>query len=197
MTKPQSDTDANDLDITDEEAEQLLADAVEADEQDTSTERGTESTDRDDSGLRDELSKWKSLARKHEKSFKDTSARLKQYEDQGKSDLERLEERASTAESRAGTAESRAKALEIAMERAPEHATVAQIRAVAKRVRGDDEDALERDADELFELLAPESKVKVAGNRPKERLKGGSEPDEEVEETDPRKLAAQLPRRRG
>jgi hypothetical protein len=197
MTKPQSDTDDNDLDITDEEAEQLLADAVEADEQDTGTERTTESTDRDDSGLRDELSKWKSLARKHEKSFKDTSAKLKQYEDQGKSDLERLEERASTAESRAGTAESRAKALEIAMERAPEHATVAQIRAVAKRVRGDDEDALERDADELFELLAPESKApKVAGSRPKERLKGGSEPDEEVEETDPRKLAAQLPRRR-
>jgi len=32
-------------------------------------------------------------------------------------------------------------------------------------------------------------------SRPKERLRGGSEPDEDVEETDPRKLAAMLPRR--
>lgn len=198
MTKPQSDMDGteNGLDITDEEAERLLADAVEGDEQDTEGEPADKADLPDRRGdLRSEVDKWKSLARKHEKSYKDTSAKLKQYEDQGKTDLERWEERASTAEARAGTAESKAKALEIAMERAPEHATVAQIRAVAKRVRGEDDDALEADADELFELLVPKPAAKVGG-RPKERLKGGSEPDEEVEETDPRKLAALLPRRR-
>src|SRR5690606_14511719 len=115
---------------------------------------------------------------------------------------------------------SKAKALEIALDAAPPHASLAQVRAVAKRVRGADDDELLADAQELFELLAPapaEDKPasKVAGARPKPRLKGGTaepdeepeetdprlkggtaEPDEEPEETDPRKLAALLPRRR-
>jgi hypothetical protein len=195
MTRPDRD-DENDLGITDEEAKQLLADGT---ENESDAEPDSTRSDTDDSKLADELNKWKSLARKHEKQFKETSTKLAKYEDANKSDRERLEERASTAESRAGTAEAKAKALEIAIERAPEHATLAQVRAVAKRVRGDDDEALERDADELFGLLAPESKAaapKVAGARPKERLKGGSDPDEEPEENDPRKLAALLPRRR-
>jgi hypothetical protein len=199
MTKPNgSDTgpDDNDLGVTDDEAKQLL-DATDGDDSDDESKDGARS-DTDDSKLADELAKWKSLARKHEKDSKNHASKLKQYEDASKSDLERWEERATAAESRAGTAESKAKALEIAIERAPEHATLAQVRAVAKRVRGDDDEALEKDAEELFELLAPEPKTaaKVAGSRPKERLKGGADPDEEPEESDPRKLAAQLPRRR-
>lgn len=194
MTRSDTDGTENGHDNTDAEAERLPVDGVEGAE--------SESTDKADlpdrrGDLRSEADKWKALARKHEKAFKDSSARLKQYEDQGKTDLERWEERASTAEARAGTAESKARALEIAMERAPEHATVTQIRAVAKRIRGDDDGELEADADELFEFLAPEPKAAPkVGGRPKERLKGGSEPDEEPEETDPRKLAALLPRRR-
>lgn len=194
--EPGTGSDDTGIGVTDDEAKQLLntpGDGAGSDE----PKDGARS-DTDDSKLADELEKWKSLARKHEKSFKDTSSKLRQYEDASKSDLERWEERATTAESRAGSAEAKAKALEIAIERAPEHASLAQVRAVAKRVRGEDDDALEKDADELFELLAPEPKAasKVAGARPKERLKGGAEPDEEPEETDPRKLAALLPRRR-
>jgi hypothetical protein len=210
MTGPARDQNENDdLGVTDEEAEQLLADAVEADERDTgrSTELGGErssdqSTDRDDDKLQGEIQKWKSLARKHEGEAKKLGGRLKEYEDANKSDLERLQERAGTAESRADKAESMAKALQIAMDRAPEHATLAQVRAVAKRVRGDGDDAIEQDADELFELLVPvpDSEPKPGTKtpaRPKERLKGGTAaPDEEPEETDPRKLAALLPRRR-
>lgn len=215
MGKPRgpvpSDTDDDqndDLGVTDAEAEQLLADAVEADDESDSDSNsdsdGGDSgrSDTDDSKLADEVAKWKSLARKHEKDSKGYASKLKQYEDANKSDLERWEERATTAESRAGTAESKAKALEIAIERAPEHASLAQVRAVAKRVRGEDDEALEKDADELFELLAPASSSsepkpgEKTSARPKERLKGGADPDEEHEETDPRKLAAQLPRRR-
>lgn len=201
MTQPGRDENTGRLALNNEEAERLLNDTSDgSDEQTGNQDDQAEDAapDRDDSGLQADVEKWRSLARKHEKAYKSTAAELRKYEDQGKSDLERLEGRASDAETRAGTAESKAKALEIAMERAPEHATVAQIRAVAKRVRGDDAEALEADADELFELLAPEPKAapKVAGARPKERLKGGSEPDEEPEETDPRKLAALLPRRR-
>lgn len=202
MTKPNgSDTgpDDTDLGVTDDEAKQLL-DATDDTGGDDEPKDGARS-DTDDSKLADELAKWKSLARKHEKDSKTHASKLKQYEDASKSDLERWEERATTAESRAGMAETKAKAMEIAIERAPEHATLAQVRAVAKRVRGEDDDALEKDADELFELLAPASSAepKPASKtpaRPKERLKGGADPDEEPEETDPRKLAAQLPRRR-
>jgi hypothetical protein len=200
MTKPDGsdmDHEDNDLGVTEDEAKQLLGARNEGGEAEPSGDEGGRS-DTDDSQLADELAKWKSLARKHEKDSKNHASKLKQYEDASKSDLERWEERATTAESRAGTAEAKAKALEIAIERAPEHATLAQVRAVAKRVRGEDDEAIERDADELFELLAPEPKAasKVAGARPKERLKGGADPDEEPEESDPRKLAALLPRRR-
>lgn len=207
---PDTDAQDNDRDPIDEGAKRLLDnDGTDDSDNDSGSDSGGSSddgdsgrSDTDDSKLAEELAKWKSLARKHEKDSKGYASKLKQYEDASKSDLERWEERATTAETAAGKAEARAKAMEIAIERAPEHATLAQVRAVAKRVRGDDDDALEKDADELFELLAPapsESEPKPGSKtsaRPKERLKGGADPDEEFEETDPRKLAAQLPRRR-
>lgn len=207
MTRPDRDELNEDRDPIDEGAGKLL-DGDGAGDNDSGSDSGSDSddgdrgrSDTDDSKLAEELAKWKSLARKHEKDSKGYASKLKQYEDASKSDLERWEERATAAESRAGTAEAKAKALEIAIERAPEHATLAQVRAVAKRVRGDDDEALEADADELFSLLAPapNTEPKPGGKtpaRPKERLKGGADPDEEFEETDPRKLAAQLPRRR-
>lgn len=191
----------NDLGVSEDEAKQLLgAKSDDGGDGGESEPNGSARSDTDDSKLTAELEKWKGLARKHEQRFKETSSKLRQYEDASKSDLERWEERANTAESRAGTAEAKAKALEIAIERAPEHASLAQVRAVAKRVRGEDDEALEKDADELFSLLAPAPSEPKPGTktpaRPKERLKGGADPDEEPEETDPRKLAALLPRRR-
>lgn len=193
--------DAPGLEITDEEAEELLHDAVEADEaEEDGDESERDSDDSDISRLQADIQRWKTLSRKNEKAFRETSTKLKKYEDEGKSELQRLQEERDELKNTSTKTSARAKALEIALERAPEHATLTQVRAVAKRVRGDDDDALERDADELFELLAPESKAAgktVAGGRPKERLKGGSaEPDEDPEETDPAKLAALLPRRR-
>jgi hypothetical protein len=192
MTSPDKDENQNDdLGISEDEAKQLLDDPGEQ-----------QSTDRDDDPLKAEIAKWKSLARKHEGEAKKLGGKLSEYENANKTDRERLEERAGTAETRAGTAEAKAKALEIALERAPAHATLAQVKAVAKRVRGDDDDSLERDADELFELLAPAQDTEPKPGtktpaRPKERLKGGSaDPDEDPEENDPRKLAALLPRRR-
>lgn len=182
----------DDLDLTDDEAKQLLADG---DDEDQRPEQPKASAT-DPTDWKAEAEKWKRLSRKNETAAKTTAEKLKQYEDANKSEYQHIEERATTAETRAAKAESSAKALQIAMDRAPEHATLAQVRAVAKRVRGDDEDALEQDADELFALLAPESKAPKTPARPKERLKGGSEPDEEPEETDPRKLAAMVPRRR-
>jgi hypothetical protein len=138
--------------------------------------------------------------------LKDLETELKQFRDKDKTEVERLADNASSAQSRAEQAEARSKALEIALERAPAHASLAQVRAVAKRVRGGDDDELNADADELFELLAPkpaddgdkpkESAKRSLPGKPKERLRGGADPEEPVEETDPRKLAALIRRER-
>jgi hypothetical protein len=182
----------NELDgIRDDEAKQLLAAADAPPDQ-------PEKPDVVDKDWQAEAEKWRGLSRKNEKSFKDTAAKLKQYEDANKTELQRLQEERDSGMTRAEKAEAALKRRELAEQFAPEHATVAQIKAVAKRLSGADDDELEADAKELFELIAPEPKAapKVAGARPKERLKGGSEPDEAPEVTDPRKLADLIPRRR-
>lgn len=197
MAEQENNDRADDLDITDNEAEQLLADAVAEEEREAG---GKDDTPADAESGRDwkaEAEKWRQLSRKNEKSFKEMAARLKQYEDANKSESQRLQEAYESYKTRAEKAEAQLMRREIAERLAPEHATAKQIAQVAKRMSGDDEDALEADAKELFELIAPEPKTAPkTPSRPKERLKGGSEPDEEPEETDPRKLAALVPRRR-
>lgn len=176
--------------LSDEEAERLLADAADSDDEgeDDGSSSGKRS-DKDLGRLQSELQKWRSLARKHERQAKDVSGRLKKYEDQNKTEAERLQEAAQESRTRAERAELNLRRREIAEERAPEHATLAQIKAVAKRLSGDSDEDLEADADELFALLVPEPAKPRTPSRPRERLRGGGEPDEEPEEQDPRKLA--------
>lgn len=128
--------------------------------------------------------------------------RLEQYESANKSDLQRLQEAAESGKSRADKAEAALRRREIAEERAPAHASLAQIKAVAKRLAGDDDDALADDADELFELLAPappEPPKARTTRRPEERLsrpRGGVDPEEDDDvPDDPRKLAAYISER--
>ena len=204
----ESDTDQNDQhdddhepDLTgglsDEDAERLLSDAV--DDEDDSDDEGdsrSKRSDKDLTKLQEELLKWRSLARKHERQAKETSGRLKKYEDQNKTEAQRLQEAAQESRTRAERAEANLRRREIAEERAPEHATLAQIKAVAKRLAGESDEDMEADADELFSLLAPEPPKPRTPSRPKERLRGGGEPDEEPEESDPRKLADLIRRNR-
>jgi murein DD-endopeptidase MepM/ murein hydrolase activator NlpD len=197
----ESDTDDHDDDhesritddMSDEDAERLLADAVDddddSDDDSDSADGKKKRSDKDAAATAAELAKWKQLARRHERAYKETSGKLKKYEDQNKSETERLQETAQESATRAAKAEAALRRREIAEERAPAHATLAQIKAVAKRLSGDDDEALEADADELFELLAPEPAKPRTPQRPKERMRGGGDPEEEVEETDPRKLA--------
>lgn len=119
------------------------------------------------------------------------AAKAKELEDAGKSESERLTERASSAEERANAAEQKALRLEVAMEKG---LTPAQ----ARRLVGATKEELEEDADDLLASFAPskdgKTTSKVVG-RPKEKLpRGGGDPDEPIEETDPRKLAASIPR---
>jgi hypothetical protein len=175
--------------ISDDEAKQLLADADAPEDQ-------PEKSAKDEPDWKAEAERWKAMSRKNEKSFKDTAAKLKQFEDANKSESQRLQEERDSHKTRAERAEAALKRREIAEQLAPEHATARHIAQVARRMAGDDDDALEADARELFELIAPESKAPKTPSRPKERLRGGSEPDEDPEPTDPRKLAALIPRRR-
>lgn len=72
----------------------------------------------------------------------------------------------------------------------------------ARRLVGATEEELDADADELLAAFAgangtattPPPAATLPRRRPTERLRGGDDPDEPAEETDPRKLAAQIPR---
>jgi len=189
-----ADENTPELDLSDDEAEQLLADAGDKPNPGPADKRPDDQAD-DKTDWKAEAEKWKSLSRQNEKAAKERAAALKKYEDANKSEAQRLEEERDSHRTRAEKAEAALKRREVAEERAPEHATPAQIRAVAKRLAGDTDEELEKDADELFALLAPAPTGSKTASRPKERLRGGSEPDEDVEETDPRKLAALIPRR--
>lgn len=185
------------LDITDEDAEKLLEDPPKDDRSTKPEESAPDSDQLGEAGKRaiEAMKRERNAARKE---AAEARAKAKQYEDANKTESERLQEALVTHQSRAEKAEAALKRREIAELRAPEHATVAQIKAVAKRLAGESDDDLEADADELFALLAPAPAPVPARtpSRPKEQLRGGGDPNEEPEETDPRKLAAAIPRRR-
>lgn len=191
----------DDTDLNDDEAQRLLDADKDDDENRDKRDRGDEAA-LGDAGKRalDAMKRERNAARKE---LGELRTKLKSHEDTNKTDLQRLQEARDEAANKASKAEERARALQIAMDRAPAHATLKQVQAVAKRVRGESEDDLETDADELFELLAPTPKEpaeqkteKKVASRPRERLRGGGDPEEEPEETDPRKLADAIRRRR-
>jgi hypothetical protein len=134
-----------------------------------------------------EAAKWKALARKHEDQAKANATaakRLRELEDADKSELQKIQERAAELERKAEEAEVRALRAEIAFEKGLPP-------ALAKRLVGKDRSAMETDADELLAALAP-GDDKSRG--PREKAKPGAVPSAEPEETDPRKLAALVPR---
>jgi hypothetical protein len=196
MADQNDDTDGRDdagLDISDDDAARLLdADDDTAESDEKSDTRQAEPLG--DAGKRaiDAMKRERNAARKEAAEL---AAKLKAIDDKDKTESQRLQEDRDQHRTRAEKAEAALRRREIAEQLAPDHATVAQIRAVAKRMSGDDDDALEEDARELFDLIAPAPPVRTA-QRPKERLRGGSEPEEPAEETDPVKLAALIPRRR-
>lgn len=181
------DNKPDDVDIDDN------PDDVDDDGDDDKSKKPADKDNLGDAGKKalDAMKRERNAARK---ALADVQAKLKSYEDKGKTETERLAEAAEEAKSRASKAEETHRRLATAMDRAPEGATLAQIKAVAKRLSGDTEEELEADADELFALLAPKSdpdedRKKPPAGRPKERLRGGGDPNDEPEEMDPRKLA--------
>jgi len=132
--------------------------------------------------------------RKRLKELEPLALKAKELEDANKSETEKLSEDRDGHKGRADKAEASLRKLTAAFDAAPEGATPAQIRQVAKRLTGDTDEELQADAEELFELVGAKGKPKVPV-KPTEALKGGGDPDEAPEETDPRKLAALITQR--
>ena len=141
----------------------------------------------------DELAKWKAMARKHEAQAKANAAaakRLAEIEDANKTETQKLTEAKAAADKAAASAQGELARLRVAMRKG---LTEAQ----AKRLVGETEEELEADAEELLASFGQKKDAGDAGTptRPKERLRSGAAPDEEPDETDPRKLADIVPRR--
>lgn len=143
--------------------------------------------------------KWKKLSRQNETNLRAAQKKIQDFEDKALTDSQRLEKERDSYKDSAETASSQLKYMNVAIEHAPEHATLAQLRKVAKRLRGDSDDDLEADAKELWADFAPtpSSKTPPTAGKPKERLKGGgADPDSEPDEMDPAKIVASIPRAR-
>ena len=144
----------------------------------------------------DEVAKWKSLARKHEARAKENAGaakRLKELEDADKTELQKATDKAATEATEHAKTRGELLRLRVAMRKG---LTETQ----AKRLVGETEEELEADADELLASFKPQDDASSDTDngkptRPKERLRPGAAPDEEPDETDPRKLADIVPRR--
>lgn len=139
-----------------------------------------------------------------EKALKDATDRLKALEDKDKSETQKAADERVAAEKRAEKAE--AELLRITV-----GSTKGLTPAQARRLVGTTKEELEADADDLLKSFKPNDDAgdggdkggdkgdkkdpAGTGSRPTERLAGGSDPTGDVEESDPRKLAEQIPRR--
>lgn len=152
----------------------------------TTSDQGTRPDDEpfDPSRAKAKIAKANSEAENLRKRLKAAEDRLRDIDDANKSEDQKREERHAALEQRAQEAELRALRLEVAAEKG---LTTAQ----ARRLVGATREELEADADDLLATFAPKTAPAPAvPGRPREKLRGGGNPDEPVEETDPRKLAA-------
>jgi hypothetical protein len=183
------------------------SDTDEGPEPDPEPRTSTAKATRPDKDWEAEADKWKALARKHEKAVADLiplADKAKELEDASKTDLERASAEAQQHMSRADKAEGELMRLRVALRKG---LTETQ----AKRLVGTSEDELEADADDLMASFRPSEPAKPDSKdddeepeptrpdqrrRPQERLRPGAVPEAgtEPEETDPRKLAAMVPR---
>lgn len=124
-----------------------------------------------------------------EKRAKDAEARVREFEDKDKSEAQKAADAKAASDKRADDADARALRLEVAFEKG---LTPKQ----AKRLTGSTREELEADAEELLEDFKPSDETKrPPTTRPRERLRGGADPEDEPEEIDQDKILAAIPRR--
>lgn len=120
------------------------------------------------------------------KARRDVEARLKELEplakkaqeleEAQKSEAEKLNEKLTLAEGKSRESETQLLRLTVALEKAPEGMSLAQLRKLAGRIQGSTREEMETDADELFEDFA--GVKKPASSKPTENLKSGTNPDD-------------------
>jgi flagellar biosynthesis chaperone FliJ len=130
--------------------------------------------------------------RRRLKELEPLANKAKELEDANKTEMEKLTERLNGTESKLGEVEGKYLRLDVALDKAPEGMSVAQIRKLAKRLSGSSREELEADAEELFAEFAPEDAGGDPKRRPTERLRPGAAPASKDEANDPEKLAAQV-----
>ena len=154
---------------------------------------GDETPPTGDRDFEAEIKKLRAENAKHRTRNKELSAaaeRLAELEDANKSKEDKLAEQATAAQQRAEAAEAKLIRLEVAADKGLS-------RKLAARLQGTTREELEADADDL---LADFSGDSGNGPAPKSRTTpnlrpGGSGGDDDLEELDPAKLAAAIPRR--
>ena len=170
-----SDTEIN------ETAEETEAEAPETEEAE-STEEEEFDRERAIAKIRKANSEAKNL-RERLKKFEDAE---REREEASKSELQRAVERAEAAEKKLAELEFNALRNEIALSKG---LTPAQ----AKRLQGATKEELESDADELLETFGGIAK---SINKRAGKLRGGSNPDDDSKDFDPKGLAEKLRNRR-
>jgi flagellar biosynthesis GTPase FlhF len=153
-------------------------------------------------GDEDDVARIRRQARHHEsentrlkrelEEAKKAEARLKELEDAEKTELQREKEQREAAERAA--AESK---LELARTRVAMRKGLTE--SQARRLQGTTEEEIEADAEDLIKSFGishneGDDEEEDLPRRPREALRSGNRPQSEPEETDPRKLAASLPR---
>lgn len=124
------------------------------------------------------------------KAAEEKAARLDEIENAGRSDVEKLTAQVAEYERKAQEAERRALVAEVAHEKG---LTAAQ----AKRLVGNSLEELQADADELLTSFQPQegdTGAPALEGKPTPHLRGGGDPTQEPETTDPAKLAEQVSR---
>lgn len=144
-----------------------------------------------------EAEKWKTLSRKHEtqaKSNADAAKRLKELEDADKTELQRATDTATAEKNRADAAEAKATKYEVAAEHGIQAKHMKYLHGATKEEIEESAKGILEDFPEIYAASSDTDAGTTKPTRPKERLRPGAAPSEELDETDPRKLAAGLPR---
>lgn len=148
--------------------------------------------------LKRETSKYSDYDELKAKAAKldDAEASRKSDEQKMLDRIEAAEKKAAEADERVGKAEANALRLSVAADKKLPP-------SLAKRLTGTTREELEADAEELLESVKPSDESDKGGggerggriaSRPREELKGGGAPDDDKPvETDPAKLAANVP----
>lgn len=144
-----------------------------------------EFTATDKAAMQAELRKKNSEAKNLRDRLTAAEAQLKEIADKDKSDSDKATDRANALE---------AQVKELTRENVALAAGLST--AQAKRLVGETREELEADAAELVETLGiTKPEADPIPGKPKETLpRGGGDPDQEVQETDPAKLADAIPR---